>query len=914
MASSSAAANPFPNYTQMPRRVPIWAWHVGRVLSVALAIGECVLLIVAPARGLELWWKLAIPLLPLLWLSAPGLWRNLCPLAASNQTPRLFRFTRGLTVPDWYREYAPVVGMVAFILLVASREPLLNTSGVATAVLIGASLLGAFTGGLVFKGKSGWCSSICPLLPVQRIYGQTPFATIPNSHCQPCVGCTKNCYDFNPRVAYLADLYEDDRHYTGYRKFFVGCFPGLIYCYFTLPPGISAAADYGRFAVFVGVSAGSFFLAETLLKVTVNKITAVYGAVAISLFYFYASHVLAGTLTGSESTAWFVWGLRGLVWALAAVWLVRTWRKEAVFVEQATAPAPVRLGAGALDAARARRAGDPEVTFQPSGLRLLAKPGATLLDLAESGEQTIEAGCRMGVCGADPVCVVAGMENLSPISSDEQATLERLGYAENTRMACCARIEGPVTIALTPQRAGAGAPKRVEGFVADPDVERVVIVGNGIAGVTAADHVRRRHPDCRIDVVANEPYPLYNRMGIARLVYGRSAMVGLQLLPDSWYEENDVTCWLNTFATKLDRERREIALGTGETLPYDRLILATGSDSFVPPIEGYGAPGSFVLRRAADAFAIRTYAQEHRAEHAVIAGGGLLGLEAAYALHKIGLHVTVLERGETLLSRQLDDRAAELLCGYLEGLGLHILLACETASLGTGVAGPGTAEPGVGEAGVGEPGAGRSGAADTGTSKPGAGRLREVRLRDGRALPADLFLVAAGITPLVELARESGIEVGRGVVVDDELRTSDPDVFAVGDVAEHEGRIYGLWPAAVEQGEVAAENALGGHRAYHGTVPVTMLKVVGVDLLSVGRFQAGAGDTVIALEDPEAHSYRKLVIAGGRVVGAILIARQEDAPHVTAAVKEGREVTPILPALERGEWEILAGGRESVAV
>jgi len=591
--ATGTPVNPFPNYTQMPRRMPLWAWHVGRVLSVSAAIGLCILLLAKPKTGLELWWKLAIPLLPLLWLTAPGLWRNLCPLAASNQTPRLLRFTRGLTIPPWYREYAPVVGMAAFILLVASRKPLLNTSGVATAVLIGASLAGALLGGVVFKGKSGWCSSICPLLPVQRIYGQTPFATVPNSHCQPCVGCTKNCYDFNPRVAYLADLYEDDRHYTGYRKFFVGCFPGLILCYFTLPEHISAGSDYARFALYIAASAGSFFLAETLLKVTLNKITAIYGAVAISLFYWYSSMVLAGTLTGSTSTAWFVWGLRGVVWTLAAIWLVRTWRKEATFVEQATTPPPVRLGQEALDAARAQQTGNPEITFEPSGLRLVAKPGATLLDLAESGEQPVEAGCRMGVCGADPVCVVAGMEHLSAVSSDEQATLERLGYAENTRMACCARINGPVTISLTPERAGAAAPKRVEGFEFDPQVARVVIVGNGIAGVTAADHVRRRHPECQIDVIANEPYPLYNRMGIARLVYGSSAMVGLQLLPDAWYEENQVTCWLNTFARSLDRERGELTLGTGEALAYDRLILATGSDSFVPPIEGYGAPGTF---------------------------------------------------------------------------------------------------------------------------------------------------------------------------------------------------------------------------------------------------------------------------------------------------------------------------------
>lgn len=871
--AGSGIANPFPNYTQLPRRVPIKVWHAGRAVSVASAIALCILLVVKPSTGLELWWRLAIPLLPLLWLTAPGLWRNLCPLAASNQTPRLFKFTRGLTVPDSYREYAPVVGMAAFVLLVASREPLLNSSGVATAALIGCSLVGALIGGVVFKGKSGWCSSLCPLLPVQRIYGQTPFATVPNSHCQPCVGCTKNCYDFNPRVAYLADLYEEDDHYTGYRKFFVGAFPGLILCYFTLPAGISAGSDYARFALYVGASAGSFFLAETLLKVTANKITAVYGAVAISLFYWYSAKVLAGTLTGSTGTAWFVWGLRVVVWVLAAVWLVRTWRKEAVFVEQATASAapPVRLGGDALSAARAQRAGNPEITFEPSGLRLVAKPGASLLELCESAEQPIEAGCRMGVCGADPIRVVAGIENLSAISRDERATLERLGYAESTRMACCARVSGPVTISVTPERAGAAPSKRVEEFAYDPAVKRLVIVGNGIAGVTAADHVRRRHPDCKIDVVANEPYPLYNRMGIGRLVYGSSAMVGLQLLPDTWYEDNQVTCWLNTWATGLDPEQREVTLGTGEKLAYDRLILATGSDSFVPPIDGYGVPGTFVLRRAADALAIRTFAQEHRAQHAVIAGGGLLGLEAAYALRKIGLQVTVLERGPALLSRQLDKRAAEILRGYLEGLGLHISVASEVSSL-----------------------------------RADEGRLVEVTLRDGSRLAADVFLVAAGIKPLVELARAAGLEVGRGIVVDDELRTSDRAILAVGDAAEHRGRTYGLWPAAVEQGEVAAENALGSKRAYAGTVPVTMLKVVGVDLLSIGRFEAGETDTEIVLEDADEHSYRKLVIAENRIVGAILIARQNDGPHVTNAIKDGRDISALLASLRRGDWEALS--------
>ncbi len=870
--ASATPANPFPNYTQIRSRVPMWAWHAGRALSVAAAIAECVLLVVDPHTGLKLWWKLAIPLLPLVWLAAPGLWRNLCPLAASNQTPRLFKFTRGLTVPDWYREYAPVVGMIAFIGLVASRHPLFNDSGVATACLIGGSLVGAMLGGIVFKGKSGWCSSICPLLPVQRVYGQTPYVTVPNSHCQPCVGCAKNCYDFSPKVAYLADMYEDDRHYTGYRKFFVGCFPGLILCYFTLPAHISAGADYARFAVYIGVSAASFFLAEALIKVTVHRITTVYAAAALCLYYFYAPEALSATLTGSPTTAWFVWTLRVIVWALALAWVARTWRKERQFVEasQGAVDAAPRLAVGALAAARAKRAAEPEVTIAPSGIRLLAKPGATLLDMLERAEAPVEAGCRMGVCGADPVCVRSGMENLSAIGADERATLERLGYGENTRMACCARINGPVEVSATPERAARTPSKQIE-FVFDPEVRRVVVIGNGIAGVTAADHIRRRHPDCDIEIVADEPYPLYNRMGISRLVHGNSAMVGLQLLPDAWYEDNRITCWLNTSAKRLDVERQEVTLGTGERLGYDRLILAMGSDSFTPPIEGFGVHGTFVLRRASDALAIRAYVQRHGAEHAIVAGGGLLGLEAAYAIRKLGPAVTVLAREPKLLSRQLDDRAAELVREYLEGLGLRIAVATETAKVGAA-----------------------------------GGRITSVTLKDGRELPADVMLVAAGISPLVTLAQEAGIEVGRGVLVDDELRTSAPGVFAVGDLAEHRGRILGLWPAAVEQGEVAAENAVGGSRAYEGTLPMTALKVVGVDLVSIGRVEPEGSDTVIVLEDAAEHSYRKLVISDGKIAGAILIARQQDVPHVSAAAKDGRDVSALIGELERGNWSCLA--------
>ncbi len=839
-------ADPFPNYTQIEDVLPHAAWRAIRVASVLFTLGICALLVADPATGLDLWWGLLVPLLPLVWFVAPGLWRNVCPLAATNQVPRVLGFTRGITAPAWFRTYAPIVGIAVFLLAVFSRPLLFEDSGPATAALIGGALVAAFAGGYVLKGKSGWCSSLCPMLPVQRMYGQTPFATVPNSHCHPCVGCTKNCYDFNPKVAFLADIHDGDRQWSTTRKLFVAAFPGLVIAFFTVPEPGAAGEHLARMALAVAASAGSFLALEALLPATVPKLAAVYAAVAINLFYWWAA----------PGPDWIAWPLRALVLALTVEWLRRTFAKERVFLERQGLPTPprvARLGRGA------RRAldGGPEVAFE-DGPRIVAKPGTPLLDLAESADQPIEAGCRMGVCGADPVSVISGMENLSPIAGDEKATLERLGLDPAlNRMACCARVQGPVTVSTTPRR-DSNVVVAIA-FPFDPDVRRVVVVGNGIAGVTAADHVRRRHPDCAIDVVAAEPHPLYNRMGISRLIYGRSAMVGLHLLPDAWYDDNRVTCWLNTRALEIDRDAGQVVLGTGERLPFDRLILATGSEAYVPEVAGFGGPGSFVLRTASDALAIREYVQRVGVEHAVVAGGGLLGLEAAYAIHKLGLRTTVLERSPYLLRRQLDAAAGELLRSYLENLGVEVLVDARTAAVEDG----------------------------------------EVALADGRRVRAGVFLVAAGIEPAVDLARRAGLGVGRGVLVDDHLRTSDERIFAVGDLAEWQGSVLGLWPVAVEQAEVAAENAVGGSRVYAGTVPVTMLKVVGVELLSVGRID---GPTEIAIGDEGTLRYRKLVLdEEGRAVGGILLGHPEHVQAVTAAVRERRPLAE--QALAAGDWD-----------
>ena len=882
--------------------------------------------------GLWLWWQISVPLLPLLFLIAPGIWRNVCPLATSNQLPRVLNFSRARTPPKWLIEYGFIIGAVAFFGFASSRKWLFNHNGPATGLLILAALISAMLGGYLFKGKSGWCSSVCPLYPVQRFYNRTPFATVANAHCNPCVGCTKNCYDFNPGIAYSADMHDNDPHYASYRKFFAAAMPGFIVAYFTLPDPIGLPAVlimYAQFALYMILSIGVFSVLDTFFKGSAGKLTAIYGAVALNLFYGFGLPnwlKAAGSPFGVTPPVWMAWILRAGILMLTVVWVVRTFRRERLYLAQhkqdealrmaSNTPAaeqrrsevvfmpgqvrvvadanrtlleiaesqqqpiksgcrmgvcgadPVlimdgmenlapmgsderatleRLGLGpncrlacmcrpngpltvsldtnanfapvppAVAAAPAmasipvatntvpvsppsRPSAEPAIKFLPTELSVPVATGCTLLEIAENNDQPIEAGCRMGVCGADPVLITEGMENLPPLSKEEKSTLERLGLGPNYRLACMCRVKGPVTVSLNTKAATAiPAPVMVTDY--DRSLKSIVIIGNGAAGITAADYVRRHHPECEIHLVSREKHHFYNRMAITRLIYGRSAMSGLYMQTEAWYDERKITCWLNTHATQINRGRKQVTLATGETLTYDRLILATGSSSFVPSIPGYGLPGSFVLREAEDAMEIRAYVQQHQCRTAAVAGGGLLGLETAYALHKMGLTVWVLERGEWLLRRQLDERGGNALKHYLEALGLMVETSVETEAV------------------------------------QGEDRVSQISLKNGRSLPCDLFLMAAGIQPNVELAQAAGLKVGRGIVVDDAMRTSALDIFAAGDACEFDGQVPGLWAVAVEQAKVAAMNAVGSQVSYDEIVPVTMLKVAGVDLVSVGRIE-----------------------------------------------------------------------------
>jgi nitrite reductase (NADH) large subunit len=861
----------FPAYTELSSRVPTAVWRVARGVSVAAYLTLIVAMFVRPAAGLFAFFHVVVPVLPITFLIAPGLWRNICPLAASNQVPRVFRFSRGRTAPEWFRKRGYLIAVTLFFAIAGARLAGLDRSGAATGVVLAGVVTGAFVGGFVFKGKSGWCSSICPLFPLQRAYGQTPFVTVPNSHCQPCVGCSKNCYDFKPRAAYQADLDDDDPGWTAPRKLFAAALPGFVLGFFILTSqhATPTAHKYGLLALFMFVAVGLFFALDAITALSVSMLTVSYAAVALNIFYWFAGPLLVGAITGGQ-TPWLHWAFSGAVAAITALWIARTRVSELQFAwTTGTRSQPVLLS---MPKVRTSEQAEPaaRVSFEADGTTVAADVGMSLLDIAEKGGVPIEAGCRMGVCGADPVAVVDGMSCLSPPEEDELNTLERLGAGKSTRMACCARIRsGTVKVSLTPELGG-GSAGHTQPY--DRSIVSVVVIGNGIAGVTAADFIRRGHPDCEIHLVGEESHALYNRMGISRLVYGRSAMQGLYLLPERWYDEHGVTAWLNTVARRLDLRSRHVLLGTGEALPYDRLILAMGASAALPELRGLGRPGSFALRQAGDAMRIRAYAQAQNSRRAVVAGGGLLGLEAAWSLHLLGLKVTVLERGPRLLSRQIDPRCSEFVAEHFASAGVEIVRKAEAAEV------------------------------------IGAPHVTGTVLKDGRTLPCDVFLSAVGIRPNVDLARQAGVPVGKGVLVDDRMRTRVPGVYAAGDVAEHAGKVYGLWPVATEQAQAAAVNALGGDMVVGSETPATLLKGVDLELFSIGKVTADDDDEVIVCDRPAVPSYRRLVVSGGRAVGATVLGHHPS--DLAAAQKAVRNRVTVdvfaMASLRRGDWSVLA--------
>ena len=399
---------------------------------------------------------------------------------------------------------------------------------------------------------------------------------------------------------------------------------------------------------------------------------------------------------------------------------------------------------------------------------------------------------------------------------------------------------------------------------------KLVMIGNGMAGVRTLEELLKLAPDLYdITVFGAEPHPNYNRILLSPVLAGEQTFEEIVLNDLNWYADNDIKLLLGRKVVKIDRKKRLVIADDGSEAEYDRLLIATGSNPFILPIPGKDLAGVIGYRDIADTQMMMDTAKTHK--HAVVIGGGLLGLEAANGLKLRGMDVTVVHIGDWLLERQLDRTAGELLQKSLEDRGLKFLLPKHTAEL----------------------------------LDNGEGRVCAVKFKDGEVIPADLVVMAAGIRPNSELAESAGIACNRGILVNDTLQTYDPRVYAIGECASHRGIAYGLVAPLFEQAKVCANHlAQLGYSRYQGSVTSTKLKVTGIDLFSAGEFMGGEGTETITLSDPIGGVYKKLVIKDDVLVGACLYGDTADGGWYFRQIRENHNVSEIRDHLMFGEGAI----------
>jgi nitrite reductase (NADH) large subunit len=386
---------------------------------------------------------------------------------------------------------------------------------------------------------------------------------------------------------------------------------------------------------------------------------------------------------------------------------------------------------------------------------------------------------------------------------------------------------------------------------------KLVMVGNGMAGVRTIEELLKIEPDLYdITVFGAEPHPNYNRILLSPVLAGEQTLDEIVLNPISWYADNGITLHLGKKVVDIDRRNRVVKAEDGTEAEYDRLLMCTGSNPFILPVPGKELDGVIAYRDIQDTNTMIEAATKY--QHAVVIGGGLLGLEAARGLQMRGCDVTVVHLMDTLMERQLDSTGGEYLKRKIESLGIRVMLPQQTSALF------------------------------------GNGRVDGLRFASGEELEADLVVIAAGIRPNTELARSAGLEVRRGIVVNDYMATSDPHIFAVGECTEHRGQTFGLVAPLFDQGRVLASAITGnGGPAFTGASPAAKLKIMGVDIFSAGSIdESESGVETVRYEDPALGTYKKLLLKDNRLHGMILVGDIEDEHLYMEWMRGGTDLTP----------------------
>jgi nitrite reductase (NADH) large subunit len=410
--------------------------------------------------------------------------------------------------------------------------------------------------------------------------------------------------------------------------------------------------------------------------------------------------------------------------------------------------------------------------------------------------------------------------------------------------------------------------------------EKLVVIGNGMAGCRAVSEILRRDPDrYDIAILGAEPRVNYDRIMLSPVLAGEKTYADIVINDEAWYRDNGIALHVGRKALAIDREAKVVRAEGGLELAYDRLILAAGSDPIRLPLPGADLAGVVTFRDLDDVEAMVAAAKP--GAKAVVIGGGLLGIEAAYGLARRGMEATVVHLMDVLMERQLDASAGFLLTEALSDRGVETVLGADSEEiLGRG------------------------------------GRVRGLKLKDSRVLDCDLLVMAVGIRPNTALARAAGLEIGRGVVVDDAMRTSDPAIYAVGECAEHRGQCYGLVAPIWEMCKALGEALTGGAGGYQGSVLSTRLKVSGVDVFSAGKFAGGDGCEDIVFRDAGRGVYKRVVLEDGKVAGAVLFGDAADGGWYFDLMRSGAAVDDIRETLVFGQavTEGLRGLDPSAAV
>lgn len=385
--------------------------------------------------------------------------------------------------------------------------------------------------------------------------------------------------------------------------------------------------------------------------------------------------------------------------------------------------------------------------------------------------------------------------------------------------------------------------------------KKLVLIGNGMAGVNAIEQLLKLAPDkYEITVFGSEPHPNYNRILLSSVLAGDATIQDIVINDMDWYRDNGITLHTSQTVTHIDTEMKRVTTDKGLTANYDDLIIATGSLPFMLPLPGADKEGVIAFRDIQDCESMIHAAKQYK--HAVVIGGGLLGLEAARGLLNLNMEVSVVHIFKHLMERQLDATASDMLRSELESQGMNFLLEQNTDSI------------------------------------LGDERVTGVRFKDGSEVKADLVVMAVGIRPNVALAKESGIEVNRGIVVNDYLETGTPHVYAVGECAEHGGVVYGLVAPLFDQGGELAKRLAGIPSAgYKGSVVSTKLKVSGVNVFSAGQFVDSEGTRSFRIQDDFDRVYKKIVVQEGKLVGAVLFGDTTDGSKLFSMIRAGQDIT-----------------------